>query len=57
MQIDKHGDSIYILDSIVFNLDQEYTLDDKFIYDIAHVINDEYETFDVYHDLPNIISK
>lgn len=43
----------------MINLDQKDTLDDEVIdaNENSHVSDDEYETIDVYHDFPIMLSK
>lgn len=55
--MDKHDYSIHILDSIFIHLDQEDTLDDGVIDANSHVNDNEYDTIDVDHDFPNMLSK
>ena len=59
MQLDKNDISLHFLDSIVIILDQEDNLDDDVIGTNfnSHVSDNQYETIDMDHDFPNIISK
>lgn len=50
VKLPSSNDSIFILDPILINLDDEDTLDD------TDDVNDEYDNIDINVDLPNILS-